>query len=122
LVVAITVAAILAAIAFPALQGQIRKSRRGDAREAVVRIQNAQEDWRGVNTTYASTVAALGLATTSPKGYYTLVVSGASASGYTATATATGAQAADTSCATISVTVAGGQTTYGSSNACWGLP
>lgn len=122
LLIAVAVLAILAAIAFPGLQGQVRKGRRADAREALVNIQNAQEDWRGVNTTYASTVAALGLATTSQKGYYTLAVSGASATGYTLTATAAGTQTADTSCPTITVTVAGGATTYGPSNGCWGLP
>lgn len=122
LVVTVAIAALLAALAYPSFVSQMRKSRRVDAREALAQVQAAQEDWRGTNTTYAASVAALSLSATSPQGNYSLSVSGASATGYTATATAIGKQAGDTECATISVTLASGQTTYAPSNKCWGLP
>jgi type IV pilus assembly protein PilE len=47
------------------------------------------------------------LATTSSDGYYTLALSGISATGYTATATATGSQADDAECPSLVLQVAG---------------
>lgn len=120
LVIVLTVVAILAAVAVPGYQSQMRASRRAEAREALMRIQAAQERWRSSNASYAATVAAIGQPATSADGNYALSVSGASATGYTATATAQAKQASDSSCATITVAVAGNSMTYGPSNTCWG--
>jgi type IV pilus assembly protein PilE len=86
-----------------------------------MQIQAAQERFRTNNASYAATVAALSQPATSSQGNYALAVSGASATGYTATATAQAKQAGDSACGAITVTVAAGNAmTYGPSNACWG--
>jgi type IV pilus assembly protein PilE len=119
LVIVLVVVAILAAVAFPGYQNQMRASRRAEAREALMRIQAAQERWRSSNVAYAGTLAALSQPATSADGNYALAVTGASATGYTATATAQAKQAADSVCGAITVTVAGNAMTYGPSNTCW---
>lgn len=122
LMIAVTVVAILAAIAVPSYMESIRKSRRSDATTSLAKIQLAQETYRLNNATYAATPATLGLGTTSTEGYYTLAISGNSATAYTATATPVSgkSQAADTTCATITMTVSGGGGTVSNTPAtCW---
>jgi type IV pilus assembly protein PilE len=119
LLVAVVVIAILAAVAVPAYRDQIRKGRRAEAHEALMQVQAAQERWRSNNVTYAATVAALGQSAVSASGNYAITVSGATATGYTATATAQAKQAGDSACAAITAVVANNVTTYGPTNACW---
>lgn len=107
--VVLVVAAILAAVAVPAYQDQMRKARRAEARDMVSQIQVAQERWRSNNVSYASSITALGM--TASSAHYGYALSGASATGYTITATATGAQAADSACASMAVQV-GATTSY----------
>jgi len=121
LLIGMAVVAILAAIALPGYNQQLRTSRRAEAREALMQIQAAQERFRTNNASYAATVAALLQPATSSQGNYALAISGASATGYTVTATAQAKQAGDSACGAITVTVAAGNAmTYGPSNACWG--
>ena len=108
LMIAVSIVAILAAIALPSYQEQIRRSRRSDGQVALMAIAIAQEKMRGHCTQYASTLsgtpscdadganAALGLDATSSEGYYRLSLSGASSAGFTATAVPIGHQARDT--------------------------
>lgn len=117
-VVVMVVVSILAAVAVPAYLDQVRKGRRTEAREALMRIQSAQERWRSTNTTYAGTITALGMVASGSN--YDYALTGANATGYTATATAKAKQAGDSACATITVTVAAGNAmTYGPTDACW---
>jgi type IV pilus assembly protein PilE len=119
LVVVMAVIAILAAVAIPTYRDQVRKGRRAEAHEALMQVQAAQERWRSNNVTYAATVAALGQSAVSASGNYAITVSGATATGYTATATAQAKQAGDSACAAITAVVANNVTTYGPTNACW---
>jgi len=139
LMIVMVIIAILATIAYPSFIEQIRKGRRSDAITALNQIQQAQERWRvncpcyagsitaanaGCPATACATTSGLGLAGTSGNSYYNLSISGVSATGYTLTATATGAQASDTRCASMTVTLAGANLTYTASpaanaNACW---
>ena len=120
LLIGMVVVAILAAVALPAYNQQLRASRRAEAREALMQIQAAQERWRTNNATYAASVAALGQSATTGQGNYALAISGATATAYTATATAQAKQASDSACGAITVAVAGNTMTYGPSNLCWG--
>lgn len=123
LMIAVAVIAIIVAIAYPSFVDQLRRSRRSDASGALQRLQLAQERFRANNTTYGATPAAIGEGATSQSGYYALSFSGVSATGYTATATAQGAQAGDSQCATLTLTFVGGAATRGSSpkdpSICW---
>ena len=121
LMIVVAVAGILFAVAMPAYQDFVRKGRRAEAREALLRIMQAQERWRSNNVSYsANLVDDLRQTATSADGNYALSISGVSGTGYTATATAQAKQAGDSSCASITVTVAGTSTTYGPTNICWG--
>ena len=93
----------------------------------------AQERWRSDNTTYTGTLANIGGVSPLPSGFYTIGLStpgGNCASGVAAsnsnsfavTATAAGAQAADTRCATMVLTSLCGTVTRTSTpagNTCW---
>jgi len=70
-------------------------------------VQNLQEKWRANNSTYGS-LANIGYGgTASQEGFYTIAVSGTSATGYTTTASAVSGttQAGDTGCTTLTITV-----------------
>ncbi|SDW47173.1 type IV pilin protein [Thiocapsa roseopersicina] len=111
LLIVIAVITILATVAFPAYQDQIRKARRTDGQTALVGIAMAQERFRANCSRYAGTLDpdtsgmvcspgngySLQLPTKSPEGWYDLTLSDANASGFTATATALNAQTADRS-------------------------
>lgn len=116
LMVVVAVVGILAAIAVPAYTEQVRKSRRSEAMQALSEISQKEEKWRSNNANYTSTLSDIGVTATLPSGFYTLAVSfpaaGTCASGadkgsansYIITATADGAQAGDSKCATIVLT------------------
>jgi type IV pilus assembly protein PilE len=114
LMVAIAIVGIIAAIALPSFNDQIRKSRRSEARQVLSDIQLKQEHWRSNHATYG-TLAEVGGATTSPSGYYTVAlttpsgtcpsgVAVSTANSFTLTASKAGAQDGDSQCATIVVT------------------
>jgi type IV pilus assembly protein PilE len=115
LMVVVVIIAILAAIAYPAYTKQVRKGRRSDAFNSISDYQLREERWRADHSTYG-TLVNLGISTTSPSAYYTLsqpayagncTTTGTPAAdntnSYAVTATATGIQAQDTICATITL-------------------
>ncbi|VAX07025.1 Type IV pilus biogenesis protein PilE [hydrothermal vent metagenome] len=117
LMIVVAIIGILAAIAYPSYQDSVMKSRRSDAQAALSSASLALERGYAVNGTYTSTV----IASTSEAGYYGITVA-ATATIYTLTATATGAQATDAGCTTLSLANTGAQTSTGSETAarCWG--
>ncbi len=124
LMVTVAIISILSMIALPSYQSHIQKSRRIDAKNALVALQLAQEKYRGNNATYADSLSALGLSTTSAQGHYVIALTAPtsnspSGTAYRATATATGLQTQDTGCQTLVVTQTG--FVVDSSAACWGL-
>jgi type IV pilus assembly protein PilE len=128
LMIVVIVIAVLAAVAYPTFVEQVRKSRRADAITALNRIAQAQERWRANNPTYTNSLAPSALNVPNPSsGYYTLSLATDAATAarrYVATATATGAQAADTKCTSLVMTMDAGNFSYtstGSATAaqCW---
>jgi type IV pilus assembly protein PilE len=136
LLIVVAIVAILAAIAMPAFNEQMRKSRRGDAYQALSDLQLRQERWRSNNAAYATTLAQLGVTNAMlPSGYYQLALvapsgncatagtpASTTANSYQITATASGAQASDTKCATLSLASRCGVITKSSTpagNTCW---
>lgn len=135
LMIAVAVAGILSAIAYPSFMDPVRKARRLDATAALFEIQHAQERWRAQCPCYAASLAApatgcpttacaadrgLARAATSRGGHYTLAISDPSPSGYTLTATAApgSSQAGDGTCATLTITVRHGHGVL-APQACW---
>jgi type IV pilus assembly protein PilE len=113
MMIAVAVAGVLSSVAYPSFVGQVQKVRRTDAVVAMMQVQWAQERWRSNNTAYGS-LAEIGTNANSPAGYYTLQVSGNSASGYDVLATAVGGQARDTNCAQMKLSMQGANTVYAS--------
>lgn len=132
--IVLVVVAILAAIAVPSYQDSIRKTRRGDAKEALTRIAAAQERYFFTNNGYGN-FEDLGLsndpddlAIESQERYYDVALVGgfdcAGSPCFRVTATAKGAQASDTQCNQLSIDHIGRKTAskYGggdSSDTCW---
>jgi type IV pilus assembly protein PilE len=131
LMVVVAIAAILAAIAIPSYLRYVQQGRRSDAYAALAQNQGILERCYAASFDY-SNVSSGGngcstLSSASPNGYYTiaLALQGASpATGYTLTATPTGPQASDTTCAQISLSSANVRSALDSSgnpqtNTCW---
>jgi type IV pilus assembly protein PilE len=129
LMITVAIVSTLAAIALPAFNSQIRKSRRTEARTTLLDLAARTERLYSVTNTYFGTTTAgqlnpvdLGYLSTDAwpltvgGGYYRISVN-SSATTFTFTATAIGAQANDTQCATFSVDNTGNQSA--TDPACW---
>ncbi len=116
LLIALLIIGILAAIAYPTFQSSAYKSRRTDAKAALVKLALDQEDFRANCPHYADTLVGtracapatatyvLGYSNAqSQDGYYTLSIQSASSTGYLLHATATGPQLGDKECATLTL-------------------
>lgn len=117
LLLAVVILGVLAVVALPAFQDQMRKSRRADAFAALAQVQQAQERWRASQPAYATTLASLGLAglgTATAQGLYSVAIDAAGASSYriTATALSTGSQAGDDDCQRLRVEMNAGTLAY----------
>lgn len=136
LMVVVAIAAILVSIAAAGYQSQVRKSRRTEARSALLDLAAREERWFSTNNAYTNVAANLGYATFTPvgSGYYNvgIVVTAPSApgvvpptpAGYVITATSTGIQVGDTTCQTFTVDQTGTQVANSSAPAvttatCW---
>jgi len=108
LLIVVGIISVLAAVAYPAYQDSIQKSRRSDAKIALVQAAASQERWFSSNNAYTSNATNVG-GSSSPEGFYSIDPVGGALS-YTITATATGAQADDTNCNTFTITQTGAKT------------
>lgn len=137
LVIVMVVAAILTAIAIPMYMNQVRESRRTDARSALLDLAGREERYFATNNAYTSDSTNLGYTTagsTWPQavgsGYYqvaqpTLNPAGLPTPSYSISATPTGTQVKDTTCASFTVTSTGQETAQDTggaaqSSTCWG--
>jgi type IV pilus assembly protein PilE len=134
LMVTVAVAATLAAIVIPTYQSQIRKSRRTEARTAVMDLANREERYYSVNNDYSDSAVQLGYAKPGAAdaqisnlsvgaGYYTVTVihqgvNPPTPATFSITATAVGTQAKDTACQTFTVDDKGTQTSTPAAD-CW---
>jgi type IV pilus assembly protein PilE len=131
LMVVIVIVAILAAITIPGYTSQIRKSRRTEARNALLDAAAREERFFATNNFYTVATTDLGYGAgpwpvNVGNNYYNLNVTCAAGKNpctdYTLTATAISAQNKDTACATFTLTQAGLQGATGSATAattCW---
>ena len=108
LLLTVSIVTIITSIALPSYQNHVRRSHRGDAMAALMRIANAQEKWYLQNNTYSSSLTDLEVENTQ-NGYYTLSVDSADVDGFTASATAKsgGPQEGDDTCQSFSIDATG---------------
>lgn len=114
LMVALLIAGLLAAVAYPSYRDQVRKGRRSDAIAALGALQLAQERYRGSSPKYADSVSLLGRPEISEGGHYDLGIQNATGSSYTlvASAKSNSSQAQDTACARMAISFGTGATQY----------
>lgn len=123
LMVALAVAGILAAIAYPAYTNHMMRGRRADAIAALTAVMQAQERYRSNVSTYASSLTDLDVNISAITPHYEVTLAGAVPSGggaatyeigYVATATpvSTGKQAGDLKCKSFIVTLTGATPRY----------
>jgi len=135
--VAAGLAALLAAMAWPALRSKAPQAARLDAVQALMAVQAAQENYRAAHGGYAASLSALnapglraqaarpvlGAEATvlSAQGHYRLELQQSQADHYTAfaVAVAPAAQRHDTACSTLSLQVRQGFGTEGPHARCW---
>jgi type IV pilus assembly protein PilE len=130
LMITVVIATVLITIAIPAYNGEIRKSRRTDAKTALLDLAGREERFYNTNNTYSSLPSDLGYNATARafpmpvgNGYYTVNVVVTPAAGivgptYTITAVPlTADQLNDTQCLLFTLTNTGAQTATNAS--CW---
>jgi type IV pilus assembly protein PilE len=124
MMIAVAIASLLIAIAFPSFMDAIRKSRRSEAFATINAVQQAQERWRSNHSTFAAALSDLGISATTSNGYYTMSIDdtdgGTSfASSYSVTATGVDgkSQASDSDCTRLRSRVQGGNILLGSATA-----
>jgi type IV pilus assembly protein PilE len=133
--IVVVIVAILAAVAIPSYQDSVRKTRRADAKEALMRIAALQERFFFTNNRYG-TLADLGLSNTagyaaeidSQEGFYKIQITTDGCANtntcFAIQATSTGAQVSDTKCKTFSLNHVGRKAAKTSTNTdnsdyCW---
>ena len=120
LMVACTLVALLATLAWPSFRGHDFRIGRLDAVESLTRIQLEQEKYRQAHGLYAAELSALKcLSTHTVQGRYLLNLRLDGPEAYLASAQATGAQAQDPGCATITMQVRQGFAQLGPHAGCW---
>jgi len=129
LMVTVAIVAILAAVATPMYQDQVRKTRRTDAYNCLTDGSQRQEDYFYQNNSYTTTLTDLGFgagAVSCGDGNYTLTAaagpSGNIATSYKFTATRAGAQTSDTKCGDLTLDSTGAKGNVNGSLAaseCW---
>lgn len=124
LVVTVAIVGILAAVAYPSYANAVRKARREDAMAALLELQLVQEKWRANNPSYTSLLTNLGYSVasngTSRDGYYTINVTAASATAFTATASPKSGTAQASDSCSFTLTHNGPDISDATKKACWG--
>lgn len=128
LMITISIIAILAAVALPAYQSQIRKGKRTEAQNLLLETASKQQRFFSQNMTYADVVGKLGYGAatntsqTTGSGAYNVTVSAFTASSFTLLATpVAGTDQVNDGCGNLSITNTGQKGESGSLTVqdCW---
>jgi type IV pilus assembly protein PilE len=136
LLIASTIAALLAMMSLPALQSALLRARRTEAINALTQIQQAQERFRAQTPFYSATLGRGGLELPESTARYRLLIelpAGLEATDHRATAIAQGAQQTDQPCQVMALVLSAGSVkqlsgrsvsldnTEADNRRCWGL-
>ncbi|WP_054014111.1 type IV pilin protein [Pseudoalteromonas sp. R3] len=124
LMITIAILGILASIAYPSYSLYVKRAARAEAASTLLDAANKQEQYFVDNRQYASTLAELGLQTTTENDYFTLTIAlGANLNTFTITATASGGPLEDDpDCTTLTINNLNirGSTGNFTADQCWG--
>ncbi len=127
-IIVVLIISVLAAIAYPAYQDSVVKTRRGAAKTCLLEAESFMQRFYTTNLRYDRTLANVAVALppcaagTDVTNHYNVALSVIAARNYTLTATPQGLQLAkDTKCGTLSVNSVGTRTKTGSDSLdyCW---
>ncbi len=121
--IALVIVSLLAAIAYPSYSAQITKSRRADAKQALVELAQRLERFYTENSTYVGATLGSGgiYSSTSAGGYYSLAIPTQTATAFSISAAPAGTQAGD-ECGTYGYDQVGIKSVSGASlsaTECW---
>ncbi len=125
LMIAIAIAGILAAIAYPSFMDRVYQSRRADGHAGLLEVAMRQQRFYTDNNSYTTDLTALGFAASpaaSTDGYYKISVAagaGGIANAFVLTATPQAAQASDTVCGNLTLSSTGVKGASTGSSKCW---
>lgn len=128
LIIVVLIIAVLAAIAYPAYQDSVVKTRRGAAKSCLLESELFMQRFYTTNLRYDQTLAGVAVALpacaagTDVTNHYNVTLAGLAARTYTLTATPQGLQALkDTDCGTLSINQLGTKTKTGTETLdyCW---
>jgi type IV pilus assembly protein PilE len=130
LLIVVVIVAIMASAAMPSYGRHVLRAHRVDAKAALLNLAAAQEKFYLQNNRYASSSElatappdGLGLPATIGAGRYTIAITAAGTTAFSATATAAGKQTADGDCATFTIDALGVRSATdrggAAATACW---
>ena len=121
LMITVAILAIIAAVAIPSYTSYVDRSKRAEARAALLDIAARQERFYSNNRQYAETLNALNMSGASENGYYTLLVTASGSNKQDFDATATPAGWTDDKCGDLGIDETGAKTqSLGDRALCWG--
>lgn len=123
LMIVVVIIGILATIAYPNYQEFTARAKRNEARAALLQLATNQERFYLNNNTFTQDLTALGFSATptvdTPTGYYTIQVTAADATNFTATATYLQGGSEASKCASFTIDGRGLKTSDPPGNNCW---
>lgn len=123
LMIVVVIVGILASIAYPSYQEQLRSARRADGQSMLLQTSQALERCYTRFSAYNNGGCAVTFPIASTDGYYSITTVGAvTAAAFTLAAAPQGAQTSDAKCGTLRLTSTGVQGSQGADtdvNSCW---
>ena len=87
LLIVVVIIAILGAVAYPSYRDYVSRSKRNEAKAALLQIATNQERWYLNNNTYTANLADVGVNPLTDSGAYAIAITSATPNNFTATAT-----------------------------------
>lgn len=123
LMIVVVVVGIIASIAYPNYQDQVRKTRRADGKSTLLNTAQALERCYTRFSAYNNAGCGVAFPVVSPEGHYSITAAGGvTAATFTLAAAPQGAQVSDAECGTLRLTSTGIQGSQGVDadvNNCW---
>jgi type IV pilus assembly protein PilE len=122
LMVVVVIIGILAAIAYPSFQEQVRKTRRADGKAMLMETAQELERCYTRFASYTNGGCGVALPADSPEGFYSVDAAAIGPAAFTLEATPQGDQVNDAKCGTLRLTSAGVPGSLGAdsdANECW---